>query len=263
MTETFTRGGIRYTIHDLSDTLSNATREFEPNPHEIQYLGPAETLAEGERRWGIGADFWPNGQAMNADSLTATTHSGTHVDAPHHYGPAAVGTALTIDTMPLSWCFGPGVRLDMREKTPVEGIWQRDVEAELDRIGHELLDGDVVLLWTGTDLRQPGYQNASPGLRRDATEFLVDAGVRLIGIDAWGLDRPFPIMIEEAKAGELDQIWEAHIVGREKPYAQIERLAGLGELPGPTGFMVYAFPYKIEAASAGFARVVAIVEEAV
>ena len=70
-------------------------------------------------------------------------------------------------------------------------------------------------------------------------------------------------MIEEAKSGELDQIWEAHIVGREKPYAQIERLASLGELPGPTGFMVYAFPYKIEAASAGFARVVAIVEEAV
>ena len=88
MTETFTRGGTRYTIHDLSDTLSNATREFEPNPHEIQYLGPAETLAEGERRWGIGADFWPNGQAINADSVTATTHSGTHVDAPHHYGPA-------------------------------------------------------------------------------------------------------------------------------------------------------------------------------
>ena len=210
MTETFTRGGTRYTIHDLSDTLSNATREFEPNPHEIQYLGPAETLAEGERRWGIGADFWPNGQAMNADSVTATTHSGTHVDAPHHYGPAAVGTALTIDTMPLSWCFGPGVRLDMREKTPVEGIWQRDVEAELDRIGHELQDGDVVLLWTGTDLRA-GLPERKPGATPGRDRVPGRCGRPPDGIDAWGLDRPFPIMIEEAKAGELDQIWEARI----------------------------------------------------
>jgi kynurenine formamidase len=262
MAETFTRGGRRYTLYDLSDTLSNSTSAFEPNPHEVQYLDPAEAIAEGERRWGIGADAWPGGRGLNADSVVATTHSGTHVDAPHHYGPTADGgRALTIDTMPLSWCFGPGVRLDVRSKSPKEGVSRAAVETELERIGHELQDGDVVLVWTGTDLRQPGYQNASPGLRRDATEFLVDSGVRLIGIDAWGLDRPFPIMIEEAKSGELEQIWESHILGRTKPYAQIERLANLGELPAPTGFTVYAFPFKIEAASAGFARVVAIVEE--
>ena len=261
MPETFTRAGGTYTLYDLSDTLSNSTREFEPNPHEISYMGPAETLAEGEKRWGVGADFWPNGEAFNADAVSATTHSGTHVDAPHHYGPASEGTALTIDTMPLSWCFGPGVRLDMREKDPVGGIWRRDVEEELERIGHELQEGDVVLVWTGTDLRQPGYQNASPGLRRDATEFLVDSGVHTIGIDGWGLDRPFPIMIEEAKRGELAQIWESHILGRDKPYAQIEKLANLEQLPTATGYTVYAFPYKIEGASAGFARVVAIVEE--
>ena len=261
MPETFTRAGRTYTLYDLSDTLSNSTREFEPNAHEISYMGPAETLAEGEKRWGVGADFWPNGEAFNADAVNATTHSGTHVDAPHHYGAANEGTALTIDTMPLSWCFGRGVRLDMREKDPVGGIWRRDVEAELERIGHDLQEGDVVLVWTGTDLSQPGYQNASPGLRRDATEFLVDSGVHMIGIDGWGLDRPFPIMIEEAKRGELAQIWESHILGRDKPYAQIEKLANLEELPAPTGYTVYAFPYKIEGASAGFARVVAIVEE--
>jgi kynurenine formamidase len=261
MAEAIARGGCRYKIYDLSDTLSNSTREFEPLAHEIRYMGTAETLAESEQRWGIGADFWPDGEAFTGESVSAMTHSGTHVDAPHHYGPAREGRALTIDTMPLSWCFGPGVRLDMRDKTPVEGIWRRDVEAELERIGHEVQEGDVVLVWTGTDVRRPGYHDASPGLRRDATEFLVDAGVRLIGIDAWGLDRPFPIMVEEAKRGELAQIWEAHLVGREKPYAQIEKLANLDQLPSPTGYTVYAFPYKIEGASAGFTRVVAIVTE--
>jgi kynurenine formamidase len=260
MPETFTRGGHTFTIYDLSDTLSNSTRAFEPNPHEIQYMMPEHSIVESEKRWGIGADFWPGGGAMQAEIVSASTHSGTHVDAPAHYGPAQEGTALTIDTMPLSWCFGPGVRLDMRHRTPAEGIGRADVEAELERIGHQLQPLDVVLVWTGTDLRRPGYQNASPGLRRDATEYLVDAGVRLIGIDAWGLDRPFPIMVEEARRGELAQVWESHILGREKPYAQIERLANLDQLPGPTGYMVYAFPFKIEGASAGFARVVAIAE---
>jgi kynurenine formamidase len=67
-------------------------------------------------------------------------------------------------------------------------------------------------------------------------------------------------MVEEARRGELTRVWESHLLGREKPYAQIERLANLDQLPEPTGYMVYAFPYKIEGASAGFARVVAIAE---
>jgi kynurenine formamidase len=259
--ETFSRGGRTITVYDLSDTLSNSTTEFEPNRHEIRYLMPEESVAESERRWGIGAEFWPDGKALQAELVNLSTHSGTHVDAPAHYGPAKHGKAMTIDDLPLSWCFGPGVRLDMRHKDRVEGIWRSDVEAELERIGHALQPLDVVLVWTGTDLRKPGYENASPGLRRDATEFLVDAGVRMIGIDAWGLDRPFDVMVEEARRGELEQVWEAHVLGREKPYAQIERLANLDQLPSPTGFKVYAFPYKIEDAGAGWARVVAVFEE--
>jgi len=259
--ESFTRGGQTFTVYDLSDTLSNATTEFEPNRHEIHYLMPDQSIAEGERRWGIGAEFWPDGKALQAELVNLSTHAGTHVDAPAHYGPAAEGKAMTIDELPLSWCFGPGVRLDMRHKDRVDGIWRRDVEAELERVGHELRPLDVVLVWTGTDLRRPGYENANPGLRRDATEFLVDAGVRMIGIDAWGLDRPFDVMVGEAKRGELAQVWESHLLGREKPYAQIERLANLGELPSATGYTVYAFPYKIEGASASWARVVAVYEE--
>jgi kynurenine formamidase len=38
---------------------------------------------------------------------------------------------------------------------------------------------------------QPKYDLKHAGLVRSATEYLVDQGVQLIGIDAWGLDRPF------------------------------------------------------------------------
>lgn len=43
------------------------------------------------------------------------------------------------------------------------------------------------------------------------------------------------------------------------PYSQIERLTNLAALPS-TGFTVACFPLKIRRASAGLARVVAILE---
>jgi kynurenine formamidase len=90
---------------------------------------------------------------------------------------------------------------------------------------------------------------------------MVDCGVRLIGIDAWGIDRPFDVMVAEAKAGDREQLWESHILGRTKEYCQIERLANLEAIPRPHGFIVSALPIKLERAGAGWARVVAIFDE--
>jgi kynurenine formamidase len=246
-------------LYDLSDCLSNETSAFEFNKHAITYV-TAEATAQQSGEWGLGPEYWPGGLAINAEVVTLSTHSGTHVDAPLHYGPAENGRTRSIDEVPLEWCYGDGVLLDMRGKDRVTGISHADVEAELTRIGHTLNPLDIVLVMTGTDLRQPGYENRHAGLRVDATEFLVDGGVKLIGIDAWGLDRPFDVMAEDARAGRA-QFWESHLLGRRKEYCQIERLANLEALPRPTGFTVAAFPVKLERASAGWARVVAIFDE--
>ena len=244
-------------LYDLSDTLSNATSGFEPNPHEIEYISSEESAAAG--RLNATADLWPDGLGPQVERVRLATHSGTHVDAPYHYGPAKTGTARTIDVVPLEWFVGPGVVFDMRHKQAGEGISRDDLVAELDRLHHRLAPGEIALIMTGAsaNFRHAGYENTHAGLRRGATEFLIDHGVRLIGIDAWGLDRPFDVMLKDAKAGRA-QLWESHVLGREKEYCQIERLVDLDRLPSPTGFMVYAFPVKIERASAGWARVVAI-----
>jgi kynurenine formamidase len=250
---------VARTFYDLSDCLSNETSLFEFNKHEITYLEPDVTAAESAN-WGLGPEYWPGGVALSAEIVTLSTHSGTHVDAPLHYGPAANGSARTIDDVPLDWCYGDGVLLDFRGCDRSAGITQADITRELDRIGYTLKPLDIVLVMTGTDLKRAGYENRHPGLRVDATEFLVDSGIKLIGIDAWGLDRPFEVMIEDARAGRA-QFWESHLLGRGKEYCQIERLANLEALPRPTGFVVSAFPFKLERASAGWARVVAIFEE--
>jgi kynurenine formamidase len=258
--EVIETAGRRLTVYDLSQRLSNRTSDFEPNTHRIEYLSPADTARTYERVVGLAADLWPGGQFCYAETVVASTHSGTHVDAPVHYGLPYSGEPVGIDRVPLRWCFGDGVRLDFRDKTAGDGITRADVVSALERTKYRLKPFDIVLVWTGTDRHygEPGYQNLHPGLRRGATEFLVDEGVRLIGIDAWGLDRPFSVMVPEAQAGDVDQLWESHFLGRSKPYSQIEKLCNLDQLPSDHGFTVSALPVNLENASAGWARVVAI-----
>jgi kynurenine formamidase len=261
--ERFSLGGRDVRVIDLSRRLSNATSGFEPNPHHIEYVDHEESVRQIGARLGS-EDLWRDGRGGAAETVELTTHSGTHVDAPYHYGPLSGGApARRVDALPLRWCMGPGVLLDFTAKAVGAGITADDVEAELARIGHTLAPYDIVLIHTGASagFDQPGYPNRQPGLRRSATELLVAAGVRTIGIDAWGLDRPFDVMVAEARAGDREQFWESHYFGTEQEYAQIEQLCHLDQLPAPTGFTVLALPVLIADASAGWARVVAIVDD--
>jgi len=100
-----------------------------------------------------------------------------------------------------------------------------------------------------------------PGLERSATQYLVEHGVKVIGIDAWGLDRPFDVMFREAASGVPGRFWESHFYGKEREYCQIEKLTNLDKIPRPFGFRVACFPYKLRGASAAWTRAVAIIEE--
>lgn len=251
--------GVR--MYDLSDTLSNSTTAVEPNPHTIEYHDHQETLELGRGRFGLEPEHWPGGEAYGIENVVATTHSGTHMDAPYHYASLSEGKpARTIDQVPLDWCLRPGVCLDMTGIDRVRGILREDVERELERIEYEIEPYDIVLVRTDASehFGEPNYHFWGPGLRREATAYLVERGVKIIGIDAWGLDRPFDVMAAEAIAGDREQLWESHKYGSEREYLQLERLSNLASLPAPHGFLVAAFPCKIERASAGWTRVVAI-----
>lgn len=261
--ETYERNGRRTIFIDLSDKLDNATRQFELNQHEIRYSKHEESIAVTQKVLDIGEEHWPDGQGWSVEEVTLSTHSGTHVDAPFHYGPLTDGKpARTIDQVPLHWCYGNGVLLDMTHKKRGDGISDVDLQQELNRIGYTLQPYDIVLIHTGSSkhFQSPQYAFNQPGLLKSAVEWLVDQGIKMIGIDAWGLDRPFDVMAQEAKEGKI-QFWEAHLVGREKEYCQIEKLCNLDQIPKPFGFKVSAFPVNITHASAGWSRVVAILEE--
>jgi kynurenine formamidase len=205
---------------------------------------------------------YSGGRAAGDEMITLLSHSGTHVDAPFHYGPESEGApAQTIDELPLEWFFSDGVVLDLRHKQPGEFIEITDLEAALAATGYELKPLDIVLLHTGTDRKAgtPEYFD-QPGMGRDSTLWLLERGIKLIGIDAFGFDRSFASMKADfERTGDGRYIWPAHFAGITRSYCQIEKLANLEAIGRSHGFKVAAFPVKIKRASAGFARVVAIV----
>jgi kynurenine formamidase len=94
----------------------------------------------------------------------------------------------------------------------------------------------------------------------EATMYLLERGVRLTGIDGWSWDAPFVYTAKkyaETKGRQPD-------LGRPQgrpPYRLLphRKLHNLEQLPS-TGFMVSCFPVKIERASAGWTRAVAILD---
>lgn len=214
---------------------------------------------------GLTPEDFPDGMAISNETVTLTTHTGTHMDAPLHYGPVSGGApAKSIDQVPLEWCVGPGVRLDVRHVPPGEGITVEHLRAALRTAGHTLRPGDIVLLWTGADALwgEAEYLTKYPGLTGEGTAFLVESGVRVIGIDAWGLDRPMRSMIDDyRRTGDKKTLWPAHVYGRTREYLQLEKLAQLAALPAPTGFTVVCFPVAVAGAGAGWTRVVALLDD--
>lgn len=212
--------------------------------------------------FGISKKHLRTGLGWANDTIKLSTHGTTHVDAPWHYAPTSEGRpAKTIDEVPLAWCYGPGIVLDMRHKNVGEPVNVADVETALAKIDHTLQPGEIVLIQTGNDrfVGSPEYFSRGPGVSAAATRYLIDRGVKLMGIDAWGWDAPLGRQAQQAlETGRNDLFWEAHFVGVDREYCQIERLANLAALP-PKGFTVCAFPLKVKRGSAGPSRVVALV----
>lgn len=151
--------------------------------------------------------------------------------------------------------------MDLRHKKPKEKISAADLQAALRNIEYELKPLDIVMIMNGRDehLGSEEYFE-QPGMTRESTLWLVERGIKVIGVDMYGFDRKFADMAEEFReTGDGRVIWEAHFAGIEREYCQIEKLANLDKIPHPTGFKVACFPVKVQGASGGWCRPVAFV----
>ena len=178
-------------------------------------------------------------QGVNKEIVRISTHTGTHCDAPYHF----FEDGLTIDQVPLENYIGPAAILDLRYKPPGSAIERVDIERFSDRIEA----GDIALLNTGGGHRRANskaFLTEYVYLDGDAAAFLVDRGVKGVGIDAvsmGGYDDP-------AHSGPPHRI----LLGSGKFI--VEELYFPDEvMEGPKRLFVTA-PVKLQGCSGGWTR---------
>src|SRR5262245_66377297 len=136
----------KFHLIDLSVPLEHQAAS-ESAPAQIRYARhEGEGLRQMQQFLGVRPEdlVYSGGLGWAVEEVQAITHTGTHVDAPYHYGPTSEGQpARTIDPVPLEWCFAPGVVLDLRHKAAGEFITVDDLQAALDHIGYRLTPLDI------------------------------------------------------------------------------------------------------------------------
>ncbi len=124
-------------------------------------------------------------------TVELNNHIGTHIECPSHN----LKEGKDVDELCAECFVGEAVVLNLTHRVLEREITSRDLEGT----GVDVGVGDIVLLMTCYDERFPPeemqsirYQAESPYLSFDATEWLINHGVKLVGIDFWSIEK-YPI----------------------------------------------------------------------
>lgn len=113
--------------------------------------------------------------SANVTEIQMVAHHGTHVDAPRHF----LNDGPTFDEIPMDRLYGPGVVWRI-EKGAYGVIGRSDLEAARPVIR----PGDILLLDTGwAQYVNTEHYEAHPCLDADAAQWLLDHGVKMVGVD--------------------------------------------------------------------------------
>jgi kynurenine formamidase len=204
--------------------------------------------------------FWgttPEGYWYTSADFTMSEHSGTHMDAPVHFGKGR----STVDEIPIQRLVRPAVVVDVSAQARKDRDYRLAVsdlnawEASNGRIA----EGSIVLMYSGWGQYWPDkkkYLGSDtptdtktlhfPGFSREAAEFLVkDRKIYGIGIDTPSIDH----------GRSLDFIVH-QIVNGANLYA-LENVANLDQLPSK-GAILIALPMKIKGGTGAPVRIIAV-----
>ncbi len=121
-------------------------------------------------------------EGYNLSTLTMGTQTGSHVDAPYHF----MNEGDTIDKMELDFFLGDAVVVHVTNKKTDEPITMEDVMPYADEI-HE---GKIVLFHTNWYKKRGSDEFFHhPYVNGEVAHFLVEKGIRFIGIDTINADQ--------------------------------------------------------------------------
>jgi kynurenine formamidase len=190
----------------------------------ITYKGlPAPLICDFLSREASRAHYAP-GTEFHIGRIDMVANTGTYLDSPFH----RFADGKDLSELPLTSLAG------------LEGILVRAPEGRRP-LSRELfeklpLKGKAVLVQTGWDRhwRTDAYFEGHPFLTGDAAQFLVEAGVKLVGIDSYNID----------DTADLHRPVHTALLCNNIPI--VEHMTGLGVLPSER-FQFFAVPPKVRA----------------
>ena len=118
----------------------------------------------------------------NVSEVTLGTHTGTHVDVPHH----ALFSDRAVDSIPMDALVGWAEVLDLTPRR----LGREVTAADLDEFAPRLTEGARILLRTDWSKRfaQPEFFTHYPGISEGAAAWLAGRKVKLIAIEQPSVD---------------------------------------------------------------------------
>ena len=202
----------------IEPTDENARRKFVIHKHDALEEIPGKVHPEGE--WYIMSDV----ELMN--------HVGTHIEAPFHCLKAGADMAQ----VPISQLVGDTVILDLRQAEAEGGVTLAQVQAAAETAGG-IRNGDIVF----------GQMGQTKYFTTDALQWLVDRGMKLIGVDSGGVE-----LMHDKTHANIN-----HLLLFRAGIPVIENLANMDQLTQKR-VVVYALPIPVKGLDAFPLRVIAI-----
>ena len=121
-------------------------------------------------------------EGYNLSTLVMGTQTGSHVDAPYHFS----NEGATIDQMELDFFLGDAIVVRVTDKKAEEAITMEDIEPYKEQI----IPGKIVLFNTNW-YKKRGTEEFfhHPYVNGEVAHYLVEQGVRFIGIDTINADQ--------------------------------------------------------------------------
>jgi kynurenine formamidase len=176
------------------------------------------------------------------------THSGTHIDAPRHFSKEG----YYISQIPLDVLVNRGVVLDLH-MDELGKITCDNLEKAARKAGLE--KGDTVIINTGWHHRweEPDYTTKFPGIVKSGAEWLVESGIKMVGVDWICIDHP-------SQTDMGDNSWASHGIVLSNNIPVIENIGGEVDMVSGQRVTITALPVKVIQGDGFPIRVIAAIE---
>ena len=179
----------------------------------------------------------------NLELLFLSTHTGTHMDAPHHF----LEKGAKIHEISLKKLVSEAVLIQCRKKSG-ESITKTDIQ-KFEKKHGKIASFSSVIFYTGwqRNLQKKYYFTKNPGLSVSAAKYLASKKINLVGIDSPSID-----------LGK-DSKFSVHQIFAKKGMLIVENLASLEKIKS-SKFHLVVLPLKLKNATGSPVRAIAFVE---